>query len=255
MPSSIYLAGTEAGSGKSAVAIGLLHRMGRRAGRVAVFRPVVRAGETDVLVEALLAQLPTTTLRAQDACGVTYDDVHADPDKALGTIVDRYHELSEGQDTVLVVGSDFTDVAAPTEFAVNARIAANLGTPMLLVVPAGNRDPDDIATAAEIAVTACRQEHAHVVGVVANQVPEDRLTVLAGYEEGSVLNGPLFWLFRPYAGIIVYLSGWSRSAGTTKLRDALNLEMQHRAHSSPAALRRHRLARCCTPRTDQREKS
>lgn len=175
MPSSIYLAGTEAGSGKSAVAIGLLHRMGRRAGRVAVFRPVVRAGETDVLVEALLAQLPTTTLRAQDACGVTYDDVHADPDKALGTIVDRYHELSEGQDTVLVVGSDFTDVAAPTEFAVNARIAANLGTPMLLVVPAGNRDPHDIATAAEIAVTACRQEHAHVVGVVANQVPEDRL--------------------------------------------------------------------------------
>ena len=179
MPSSIYLAGTEARSGKSAVAVGLLHRLARRAGRVTVFRPVVRAGETDVLVETLLSLLPATTTTAELACGVTYDEVHADPDRAMSTIVDRFHEVARDHDTVLVVGSDFTDVAAPTEFAVNARIAANLGARMLLVEPAVGRDPEDVATTAELAITAAREQHAHVAGVVANQVPPDRLAQTA----------------------------------------------------------------------------
>ncbi|GAB3438113.1 phosphate acetyltransferase [Phycicoccus ginsengisoli] len=175
MPSSIYLAGTEARSGKSAVAVGLLHRLARRAGRVTVFRPVVRAGEPDVLVETLLSLLPATTTTAERACGVTYDEVHADPDRAMGTIVDRFHEAARDHDAVLVVGSDFTDVAAPTEFAVNARIAANLGARMLLVEPAVGRTPDDVATTAELAITAAREQHAHVAGVVANQVAVDHL--------------------------------------------------------------------------------
>ena len=35
---------------------------------------------------------------------------------------------------VVVVGSDYTDVGTPTEFSFNARIAANLGAPVLLVL-------------------------------------------------------------------------------------------------------------------------
>ena len=38
----IYLAGSEARSGKSAVAVGLAHHLARRHGRVGVFRPIVR---------------------------------------------------------------------------------------------------------------------------------------------------------------------------------------------------------------------
>jgi phosphate acetyltransferase len=180
---SIYLAGTEAQSGKSAVAVGLLHQLTRRAGRVGVFRPIVRAGRPDELVATLLAQLPRGT-EASSACGVTYDDLHENPERAMGTIVDRFHEVARGHDTVLVVGSDFTDVAAPTEFGVNAAVAANLGARMLLVVPAVGREPDEVATTAEMAVTAARAGHAHVIGVVANQVDAGRLaatsTVVAG---------------------------------------------------------------------------
>jgi phosphate acetyltransferase len=76
---------------------------------------------------------------------------------------------------VLVVGSDFTDVAAPTEFSVNAAVAANLGSRLLLVVPAQDRDPVEVATTAEMGVHAAREAHAHVTGVVANQVAPERL--------------------------------------------------------------------------------
>jgi phosphate acetyltransferase len=183
---SIYLAGTEAQSGKSAVAVGILHRLLRRTGRVGVYRPLVRAAPgPDVLVEALLHQLPGT-LTAEQACGVTYDELHQDPSRAMGVMVDRFHEVARDHPTVLVAGSDFTDVAAPTEFSVNAQIAANLGTPMLLVLPAGDRDPDEVVLTATMAISAARDQHAHVTGVVANQVRPERLAATAQALERGV---------------------------------------------------------------------
>jgi hypothetical protein len=55
---SIYIAGTEARSGKSAVAVGLLDQLSRRAGRIGVFRPIVRTAEPDELVLTMLSRLP-----------------------------------------------------------------------------------------------------------------------------------------------------------------------------------------------------
>jgi phosphate acetyltransferase len=88
----------------------------------------------------------------------------------MGSVVDRFHDIARAHDVVLVVGSDFTDVSAPTEFSVNAAVAANLGSRLLLVVPAQGHDPAEVATTAEMAVVAAREAHAHVTGVVANQV-------------------------------------------------------------------------------------
>ncbi|WP_406830862.1 phosphate acetyltransferase [Pedococcus sp. KACC 23699] len=178
MVTSIYIAGTEAQSGKSAVAVGLLDQLSRRTGRVGVFRPIVRASAPDVLLLTLLSQLPGDQT-VEQACGVTYDDLHASPERAMGTIVDRFHEVARDHDVVLVVGSDYTDVAAPTEFSVNAAVAANLGSRLLLVVPAQGHDPGEVATSAEMAANAARDAHAHVTGVVANRVDPDLLEATA----------------------------------------------------------------------------
>ena len=168
----LYLAGTEARSGKSAVAVGLVNRLTRRHGRVGVFRPVVQAGGQDELLRVLL-QEAHTDLAPELAWGVTHDDLHADHDRALGVVVDRFHAMAQGHDVVLVVGSDFSDVVAPTEFATNARIAADLGTPLVLVAPARDREHAELAASAAAAVAAARAVHAHVGGVVINQVRSD----------------------------------------------------------------------------------
>ena len=175
----IYLAGTEARSGKSAVAVGLVARLARRHARVGVFRPIVRGGGPDELLRVLLQEAPTDV--TEDAAwGVTHDALHADPAAALGTVVDRYHAIAQGHDVVLVVGSDFTDVVAPTEFATNATIAADLGTPLVLVAPSRDREARELAASASAAVSAARQNHANVAGMVVNQVPEaERDSVLA----------------------------------------------------------------------------
>ncbi|HET8614332.1 MAG TPA: phosphate acetyltransferase [Actinomycetales bacterium] len=170
MPVSVYVASSEGRSGKSAVALGLLDQLSRRVERVGVFRPVVRAHDpaSDHVLDLLLSRLDTD-LTPEPASGVGYDDVHADPEAALSSIVDRFHAVAERFEAVLVIGSDYTDVAAPSEFSFNARIAANLGAPMILVIPSSGRTPDQVATAAKIVTTEARSHHAQVLAVVSNR--------------------------------------------------------------------------------------
>ncbi len=74
----IYLAGTEARSGKSAVAVALVARLARRHARVGVFRPIVRGGGPDELLRMLLQEAPTD-VTAERAWGVTHDVLHSRP--------------------------------------------------------------------------------------------------------------------------------------------------------------------------------
>ena len=162
MARSVYVAGVEGFTGKSAVALGVLEQLSRRVERVAVFRPVVRAerptGDVHDYVLDLLVSHDAVALSYDECAGVTYDDVHADPDGAMDRIVARYHQVAEQCDAVVVVGSDYTDVGAPAEFAFNARVAANLGAPVLLVLNGHGRDVDQLRTAADLAHGRARRQ-------------------------------------------------------------------------------------------------
>src|SRR5699024_12102618 len=58
--------------------------------RVGVFRPIMRAGEDEDTVLNLLLDHDAIDLEYDECVGVTYDDVHTDPDGALGEIIRRY---------------------------------------------------------------------------------------------------------------------------------------------------------------------
>jgi len=125
---SLYLAAAGPESGKSAVALAVLEAMRHRVGRVAVFRPVVRAHGEDPVLTLLgnrLADSPGA--EAFEGFGVSYDQVHADPDAAISAIVERYHVIEQNHDAVLIVGTDYTDVGAPTELAFNGRSRSTSG--------------------------------------------------------------------------------------------------------------------------------
>jgi phosphate acetyltransferase len=174
MASSVYVASVEGSTGKSTVALGVLQQLSRRVQRVAVFRPIVRPdaaahGGRDYVLDLLTAH-DAVDLAYEDCVGVTYDEVHADPDAALAVIVQRYHRVAEQADAVVVVGSDYTDVGTPTEFSYNARIAANLGTPVLLVLNGFRRTPRDLRAIADLAVAELHANHGSVAALIANRV-------------------------------------------------------------------------------------
>ncbi|OBF59335.1 phosphate acetyltransferase [Mycobacterium sp. 852002-50816_SCH5313054-b] len=170
-PSAIYVAAPEPETGKSTIALGLLHRLTATVARVGVFRPITRAPDgkgRDYILELLLEHT-SAGLSYEQCVGVTYQQLHADTDAAIAGIVDSYHAMAQGCDAVVIVGSDYTDVARPAELSVNARIAANLGAPVLLTVSGKGRTPVEVAAVVEVCLAELIARHAHTAAVVANR--------------------------------------------------------------------------------------
>ena len=79
---AIYVASPEGDTGKSTIALGILHRLAATVAKVGVFRPITRLGEDrDYILELLLAQA-TAGLPYEDCVGVSYQQLHEDPDAA-----------------------------------------------------------------------------------------------------------------------------------------------------------------------------
>lgn len=188
MTQSIYITSAEGHSGKSTVALGVLDALSRVSPRVGVFRPIARStAERDYVLEMLLDH-DGVDLDYDDCVGVTYDDVRDDADAALGRIVERYKAVEAQCDAVVVIGSDYTDVGSPAELAYNARIAANLGAPVLLVLGGRAqqgqgetlglsiaRTPQEVGQIAALAMPELLHERAEVFAVVVNRADPDRL--------------------------------------------------------------------------------
>ncbi|HKH08848.1 MAG TPA: phosphate acetyltransferase, partial [Agromyces sp.] len=214
MAHSIYICSAEGNAGKSTVALGTLDTLSRRAARVGVFRPIARSREErDYVLDLLLAHEGVIELSYDEAIGVGYDDVHIDPEAALATIVRRFKAVEARCDSVVILGSDYTDVGSPTELATNARIAANLGAPVLLVlggrVAQGRgsserigysdaRTPDELAQLTELAIEELEREHASLLGIVANRADPDRLEAIVAAVQAAA--GPADAAARSRAG-------------------------------------------------------
>jgi phosphate acetyltransferase len=177
-PTSIYVASPEGETGKSTVALGIVNRLSSMVPKVGVFRPITRREERDYILELLLAQ-STAGLTYDECVGVTYQRLHEDTDGAIADIVDRYHAVAARCDAMVIVGSDYTDVATPTELAVNARIAVNLGAPVVLSVRAFDRTPEEIAQAIELCIVELAAQHAHTAAVVANRCDPRQIEAVA----------------------------------------------------------------------------
>jgi phosphate acetyltransferase len=175
---AIYVASPEGDTGKSTVALGILHRLTATVPKVGVFRPITRREDRDYILELLLAH-SNAGIAYDDCVGVSYQRLHEDPDGAIADIVDRYHAMAARCDAVVIVGSDYTDVATPTELSVNARIAVNLGAPVVLSVRARGRTPAEVVQVIELCLAELELQHAHTAAVVANRCDPAQMDAVA----------------------------------------------------------------------------
>jgi phosphate acetyltransferase len=195
---SIYITSAEGNSGKSSIALGVLDTLSHEVERVGVFRPIARSTtERDYVLELLLSH-DGVYLDYEDCVGVTYDDVHNDPDAALSHIVERFREMEAKCGAVVIVGSDYTDVGSPTELSFNAKVAANLGAPVILVLTgrstseARGRTADEMRQVAELCLPELALAHASLLAVIANRVEPNRMAEIVA-SLGAVVDGVPAW--------------------------------------------------------------
>ncbi|MCU1442715.1 MAG: phosphate acetyltransferase, partial [Cryobacterium sp.] len=205
MAQSIYITSVEGNSGKSTIALGVLDTLSHSVARVGVFRPIARSTtERDYVLELLLGH-DAVDLDYDDCIGVTYDEVHEDADAALARIIHRYKAVEAQCDAVVIVGSDYTDVGSPTELSYNARIAVNLGAPVLLVLSGrsgqasgerlGQADPRtarQMHDITELALLELKAAHATLLAVVANRADAEHLAEMRQGIEGAHPGVPVW---------------------------------------------------------------
>jgi phosphate acetyltransferase len=179
VPTAIYVASPEGDTGKSTIALGILHRLAATVAKTGVFRPITRLGEERDYILELLLPHTTAGLSYEQCVGVSYQQLHDDPDGAIADIVDRFHEVADQCDAVVIVGSDYTDVTTPSELDTNARIAANLGAAVVLAVKAKDRTPTEVAQVVELCLIEISGQHAHTAAVVANRCDPSQMAAVA----------------------------------------------------------------------------
>ena len=167
---NIYIASVEGDTGKSTIALGITALLARSVTKVGIFRPVARVSDGSDYVLRLLLGHDGVDLDYEECVGVTYEELHANHEAALSRIVTRYHEVARKCDVVVIVGTDYTDVAGPAEFELNAKVAANLGAPVALVVRGADRSPAEIADVLDQARATMEEHHAKVVAGVRQPV-------------------------------------------------------------------------------------
>jgi phosphate acetyltransferase len=244
---AIYIAAPEPASGKATIALGLLHRLTAQVAKVGVFRPITRLGEDRDYIVELLLEHATAGLPYERCVGVAYQQLHADTDAAIADIVASYDDMAQACDAVVIVGSDHTGITTPAELSVNARIAVNLGAPVLLAVSAKGRSADEVAGVVEVCLAELSAQHAHTAAVVANRcapadlaavseavhmvaarsyvLPEEPLlsaptvTELANAVAGTPISGDTELCEREVTGILV--AGMTADHVLERLRDGM----------------------------------
>jgi len=188
MTNSVYVLAPEALVGKSAIALGAIEAFSNAGKKVGVFRPILRTEGHDTTLETLL-EVADTDQPYEQAYGVRYAEVREDPEAAITAIIDRFQTIKKSFDTIVILGSDYSDVIESIEFSLNAQIAANLNSPVILVLSGRGQYPADLRHAVDFALHGIKQQCVTVVGVVAIGLDAD---YIGDYDKAlASLNVPM----------------------------------------------------------------
>lgn len=175
MSKSLYVTAAEARAGKAIASLGVMDVLASQVDRIAVFRPVVAdIPARDSLVELLINQY-SLDLTYEEACPFSYSDIahHLEaghPERVVAEVVEKFQALKQRFEFVLIVGTDFVSAASGAELELNAELAANLGSPVLLVVSGVEKNAEDIYIATGHAQHLLEEHGCTLVATIANRV-------------------------------------------------------------------------------------
>ena len=156
MSKSLYIAATEARSGKSAIVLGVMHLLMSNLHRVAVFRPVIsdplnggRDHDIDLMLRHFKLDQPY-----ERTYGYTLSEARSlinsgNKGLLLENTLNKFKELEKEYDFVLCEGTDYIGGNATLEFEINASIVSNMGCPVLVVVNGKDKADDELCGSAQ----------------------------------------------------------------------------------------------------------
>ncbi|MGP3972663.1 phosphate acetyltransferase [Streptomyces sp. 8N114] len=175
MTRSVYVTGIGRSDGRQVVELGVMELLTRQVDRVGVFRPLVH-DQPDELYDLLRSRYRLSQ-PASSVFGMSYEEAAAlqaerGTDELISRLVDRYHQVSDAYEAVLVLGTDFADTGLPAELALNARLANEFGAAVLPVVAARDQSPEAVVAEVRNAHHAYASLGADLIATIANRVAD-----------------------------------------------------------------------------------
>lgn len=190
MARSVYVASVEGHTAKSVIALGMVQALKGSNLSVGVFRSVTPDAENDHVLKLLLSQLDAG-IAYEDCIGASYKEVHDSPERALSKIVTRYRAQAKKFDAMVVIGSDYKDVVGTTELSFNAKVAANIAAPVVMVLSgrqaysssehlgqAAARSVEELSQMAELSLAEMKSENVKLLAIAVNRAePADTKSI------------------------------------------------------------------------------
>jgi phosphate acetyltransferase len=194
MNKAIYIATSEANSGKSIVALGLMRMLLGKTAKVGYFRPIIdghKGGKKDNHINTIISHFELD-INPNEAFAFTRAEFISKRNQGkegeiYDTIIEKYKEIEEKNDFVLVEGTDFSGEGAAIELDANILIAKNLGIPAIIVSSGIGKTLDEFINGLHIAYDSFAEKEVKVLAVIANKVQEKNIEIV---REGVEKNLP-----------------------------------------------------------------
>jgi phosphate acetyltransferase len=185
MNKAIYIATSEANSGKSIVALGLMRMLLGKTAKVGYFRPIiddVGKGKKDNHINTIISHFELD-INPDDAYAFTRTQFinkrnKGEEGEIFDTIIEKYKALEEKNDFMLVEGSDFSGEGTVIELDANILIAKNLGIPAIIVSSGVGKTLDEFIGGLHLAYDSFKEKEVEVLAVVANKVREENIELV-----------------------------------------------------------------------------
>ena len=185
MNKAIYIATSEEDSGKSIVTLGLMSMLIGKTAKVGYFRPIVEDfedGKLDNHIETVINHFGLD-ISYNDAFAIKKGKLIKKKNKGkLGEVIDliieKYKQLEERFDFVLVEGTSFTGEGTVIEMDMNVLIAKNLGIPAIIVGSGVGKTLDELVDSMRLAYDSFKVKDVEVLAVIANKVQPENIDLI-----------------------------------------------------------------------------
>jgi phosphate acetyltransferase len=188
MARNLYVLNTEPRSGKSAICLGLMQMLRRNIRRVGFFRPIINArieGKVDHDIHLILTRFQLNQ-SPEDAYAYTLEEARDLINQGkhyllMEKILHKYKALEKDFDFVLCEGTDFIGTDSSFEHDINAEIAANLGSPVILVTTGQKKTTKQIVAQTQLSIDNFTEKGVDILATIINRAEAvDKKEILSG---------------------------------------------------------------------------
>lgn len=185
MKKAIYIATSEANSGKSIVTLGLMRMLLGKTAKVGYFRPIidnVKKGKKDNHINTIISHFQLD-INPNDAYAFTRSEFitmrnNGKEGEIFDTIISKYKALEDKNDFMLVEGTDFSGEGMAIELDANILIAKNLGIPAIIVSSGVGKTLEEFIEGLHLAYDSFKEKEVEVLAVIANKVQEKNIEIV-----------------------------------------------------------------------------